>query len=454
MEAIIMADSGERLQAFLDAHPDIEVFEVILPDIAGGLRGKWVTRDKIHSVLAGELKLPASSLAFDVFGRDVEALVFDTGDGDSYCEADIDTLVPVPWASRPTGQIMMSMRDPEGTPSPLDTRFLLEGLVNRCKALGYTPVMASEMEFYLLKDGEDDLGRPLHTQTDRVGGVTCAGQTYSLDTMAEMGEVMHAMRDAATAQQLPVDTLTKESAPSQYEINLLHCDDALIAADQAIMLQRAIRGVAREHGLLATFMAKPFGDLAGSGMHVHCSLVDAEGNNVFDDGTGMGTPLLRQAIAGCMAAMADSMLLLAPNLNSYRRFQRDSHAPLAPCWGYENRTVSLRVPADAPTATRLEHRVAGADAHPHLVLAAILAGMLHGIENQLEAPDPLEGNAYEQVPPSLPRHWPEAIEAFSNSDFIREYFGAEFQRVYTLIKQQEMDEFDRQVTPLEYDASL
>ncbi|WP_235898618.1 glutamine synthetase family protein [Parahaliea maris] len=454
MENQTMADSGERLQAFLDAYPDIEVFEVILPDIAGGLRGKWVTRDKIHSVLAGELKLPASSLAFDVFGRDVEAWVFDSGDGDSYCEADIETLVPVPWASRPTGQVLMSMRDPEGTPSPLDTRFLLQGLIDRLQSHGYTPVMATEMEFYLLKDELDEFGRPLHTQTDRVGGFTAAGQTYSLDTMAEMGEVMHAMRDAADAQGLPVDTLIKESAPSQYEINLYHSNDALIAADQAIMLQRAIKGVAREHDLRATFMAKPFGDLAGNGMHVHCSLVDREGNNVFDDGTGAGTPLLREAIAGCMASMADVMLLLAPNLNSYRRFQRGSHAPMAPCWGYENRTVSLRVPADSPAATRIEHRVAGADAHPHLVLAAILAGILYGIENHLEAPEPLEGNAYEQLPPSLPRHWPEALERFAASDIIREYFGDEFHHVYTLLKQQELDEFDRLVTPMEYDACL
>ncbi|MFV0277060.1 MAG: glutamine synthetase family protein [Parahaliea sp.] len=449
-----MTDSGERLQAFLDAHPDIEVFEVILPDIAGGMRGKWITRDRIDKVIAGELKLPATSLAFDVFGRDVEDWVFDQGDGDGYCEADIDTLVPVPWAARPTGQVLLSMRDHEGRPSPLDPRHLLQGLVERLAAHGYTPVVATEMEFYLLHEGQDELGRPVHTQTDRVGGVTGAGQTYSLDTMAEMSEVMHAIRDACEAQGLPVDTLIKESAPSQYEINLYHSANALRAADQALMLQRAIKGVARAHDLRATFMAKPFGELAGNGMHVHCSLVDGAGNNVFDDGTGAGTPLLRWAIAGCMAAMADSMLLLAPNLNSYRRFQRGSHAPLAPCWGYENRTVSLRVPADAPAATRIEHRVAGTDAHPHLVLAAILAGVLSGIEQRLEPPAPLEGNAYEQLPPSLPRHWPEAMERFAESDFIRDNFGAEFQHVYSLLKQQELAEFDRQVTPLEYDACL
>ena len=148
------------------------------------------------------------------------------------------------------------------------------------------------------------------------------------------------------------------------------------------------------------------------------------------------------------------MLLFAPNQNSYRRFQRGVHAPLAPCWGYENRTVSVRVPADLPQATRIEHRVAWADANPYLVIAAILSGMLHGIENQLEAPAPLEGNAYDQLPPSLPRYWQDALARFERSEFIGAYLGSEFQRVYTLLKQQEMDEFDRQVTPLEYDACL
>lgn len=449
-----MVDTAQRLQTFLDNNQDIEIFEIILPDIAGGLRGKWVTRDKIAKVVAGELKLPASSLAFDVFGRDVEAWVFDSGDGDGYCEAALDTLVRVPWASRPTGQLLVSLRLADGKPSPLDSRYLLQALLDRLAVHGVRAVMATEMEFYLLEEGRDDLGRPLHTQTDRVGGVTAAGQTYSLDAMAEMSELMHAIRDACEQQGLPVDTLIKESAPSQYEINLYHCDNALRAADHAVMLQRAIKGVSREHNLRATFMAKPFGELAGNGMHVHCSLVDEQGKNLFDDGSGQGTSLLRHAVAGCLDHLADSMLLLAPNLNSYRRFQRGSHAPLAPCWGYENRTVSLRIPADVAAATRIEHRVAGADAQPHLVLAVILAAIVDGIEQQRQAPEPLTGNAYEQLDASLPCYWPDALGRFARSAFIKDSFGEDFQRVFTLLKEQELDAFDHQVTPLEYDACL
>tara|TARA_R110002110_G_scaffold205066_4_gene416824 strand:- start:20702 stop:22051 length:1350 start_codon:yes stop_codon:yes gene_type:complete len=449
-----MADDNNRLDQFLQSHPDIEIFEVILPDVCGGLRGKWVTREKIHKVFDTEIKLPLSSLAFDVWGRDAQALVFDTGDGDGYCVPDIRTLVPVPWAERPTGQVLISMNDTLGEPCDYDSRYQLRGLMARFDALGLTPVVASEMEFYLLRDENDSLGRPVHTQTDRVGGVLASGQTYCLDTMEDMAEVMHGIRDACAAQNLPVDTLIKEGAPSQYEINLYHNPDALAAADQAVMLQRVIKGVAKSHGLRATFMAKPFGDLAGNGMHIHCSLVDRDGNNAFSDGGDQGNALLQHAVAGCLETMADCMLLFAPNLNSYRRFQRGAHAPLAPSWGYENRTVAVRIPADTPAATRIEHRVAGADANPYLAIAAILAGMLHGIEHSLQPPEPLDGNAYEQVPPTLPRYWPDALARFAQSEFIANELGATFQNVYATLKQQEMDAFDCQVTPMEYDACL
>ena len=449
-----MPENNDKLQSFLDQYPDIEIFEVMLMDLCGGLRGKWVTRDKIAKVMAGGLKMPLSTLAFDVWGRDAEEWVFDSGDGDGWCAPDQRTLVPAPWLKRPTAQVMMSMNQVDRSPCSYDPRYMLKGLMARLAALGFTPVMASEMEFHLLYPEEDGVGRPLHTQQDRVGGSLGAGQTYGIDLMEDEAELMHDIRDACTAQGLPIDTLIKESAPSQYEINLYHTNDAVVAADQAVMLQRVIRGVAKKHGLIATFMAKPFGDVAGNGMHVHCSLVDNDGNNVFDDGTGQGTELLRQAIAGCLDMMADSMLLFAPNLNSFRRFRRGTHAPMAPTWGYENRTVSVRVPADAPAATRIEHRVAGADANPYLVMAGILAGILHGIENKLVAPAPLEGNAYEQVPPSLPRHWPSALHCFEQSEPIAAYLGSEFQKVFVILKQQEMDTFDSQVTPLEYDACL
>ena len=443
-----------QLQELLNAYPDTEIFEVILPDINSRLRGKWISRSNIEKVFAGGLKMPLSTLAFDIWGRDPLGWVYDDGDADGICEADVQTLAPVPWLKRPTAQVLLSLNLASGQPCAYDPRVILRQLSDRFKQHDLTPVLATEMEFYLFRNECDSLGRPQHTQTEIGGQAAIGGQTYGIEAMQDVSEVMHGIRDACVAQKIPVDTLITEAAPSQYEINLFHQPDPLLAADQGLLLQRAIKGVARQHDMRASFMAKPFTELAGNGMHVHCSLIKQDGKNAFDNGTDEGNELLRQAIAGCLATMCDSMLLLAPHLNSYRRFQPDNHAPMAPTWGYENRTVAVRVPADSHKAMRLEHRVAGADASPHLVIAAIIAGMLYGIENELEAPAPVVGDAYKQFEPELPNNWPDALERFSESAFIRDYLGEEFQRIFTSTKRQEIAEFDRHVTPLEYQSYL
>jgi len=189
-------------------------------------------------------------------------------------------------------------------------------------------------------------------------------------------------------------------------------------------------------------------------MHIHFSLVDANGNNVFDDDTDRGSEWLRHAVAGCLATMPEAMALFAPNSNSFRRFRLGSHAPHAPTWGYENRTTAVRIPGGSRKAIRLEHRVCGADANPYLAVAAILAGALAGIEQRLVAPAPVAGDAYSQHPPGLPRFWPDALRAFEKSAFVGEYLGEELRRVFLMSKWQELEEFLGHVTPMEYDAYL
>ena len=235
-------DESVKITAFLEQHPDIEIFELVLPDMCGGLRGKWVSRDKIHKAFSGGLKMPLSSVAFDVWGRDGEAWVFESGDGDGICRADIRTLTPVPWLDRPTGQVLLSLEEVGGAPLEFDVREILRRLMARFAELGLTPVLASEMEFYLLQEGDDAQGRPLHTQTDAIGGALQSGQTYSIELMEQMSELMHGIRDAGVAQGLPIDTLIKESAPSQYEINLYHNADAQVAADHAQMIASETTG--------------------------------------------------------------------------------------------------------------------------------------------------------------------------------------------------------------------
>jgi glutamine synthetase len=252
---------------------------------------------------------------------------------------------------------------------------------------------------------------------------------------------------------VPLDGLLKELAPGQYELNLYHVDNPLLAADNAQLLKQVIKGVSRKHGYIASFMAKPFGDRDGNGFHTHVSVLDENGENIFDDGSERGSDRLRHAIAGLADVMPESMLVFAPHLNSWRRLQRGVHGPLAPTWGYENRYVAMRIPNGENAARRIEHRIAGADANPYLSLAVILAGILHGLENRLEAEPPTDAGP-SRTKAELPATWEAALTRFEKSDFIANYLGPLFQVAFSEIKHKEQDEFSAAVTPLEYDSYL
>jgi glutamine synthetase len=200
-------------------------------------------------------------------------------------------------------------------------------------------------------------------------------------------------------------------------------------------------------------MAKPFAEQVGNGMHIHFSLLDQQGNNVFDNGTPEGSELLNHAVAGCLTTMADSMAIFAPNINSFRRMVPGCYAPLTANWGYENRSTAVRIPGGDHRAMRIEHRVAGADTNPYLTVAAILAGALYGIENKLQAPPAVVGDAGD-IKPTLPHFWNDAIGVFENSSFINEYLSEELQTNYARCKREEKHEFDSRVTLMEYDAYL
>ena len=438
---------------FLRAHPEITTIEALLPDCNGIMRGKWLPRHKLGKIYDGELKLPKTALSLDIWGRDVEELVFASGDADGICRPVEGSLLPTPWSPNAQhGQIMLSMFDGDGTPYMGDPRHVLKQVVSRFQEAGWTPVVAAELEFSLVTWDSDSL--PLHTCPSPAGGSPVGGNMYALDVLNQHQEMMEDLRIACEIQDLPFDGVVKESAPSQYEINMHHVDSPVLAAKQIMMMKRLIKGIAAKYGLIASFMPKPFEDEAGNGMHVHCSVLDEQGNNIFDDGTERGTPLLHHAIAGCLSHMADSVAIFAPSYNAYRRFQKGSHAPTSPSWGYENRTVAVRVPAGNHAARRLEHRVSGADANPYLLFAVLLASMLDGIENELKPSKPITGDGYAQEKTPLPVYMQDALTAFSESDFIRAALGGELQRIFTLTKQQEIEEFRRRITALEYQSYL
>lgn len=448
--------SSKRAQEFFARHSDIEVIEAFVADLNGVARGKWVPSEAAAKVLKGELRLPRSSFALDIWGTDVNdaGLVVETGDSDGVCIPVLSSLARIPWLTRPTAQVLLTMNNPDGSVFLGDPRQVLAGVVERFHALGLTPVVATELEFYLIDREPDECGRPQPPRSPVSGRRQWAPDVYSIDEMHAFETVLGALGAACTEQGIPADTTICENGPAQFEINLNHIDDALVAADHAMMMKRAVKGVTRRHGMDATFMAKPYGHRSGNGLHVHFSVVDKAGNNIFAGADRKGSARLGHAIGGCLQTMPDAMAILSANANSYRRFRRGSHAPTTATWGYDNRSSALRVPDSALAATRIEHRVAGADANPYLVIAAILAGALHGLTNEMEPGAAVEGDAYTATASALPTSWADALALFERSAFINEYLGSMPQKLYTACKRQEMDELARRVSDVEYEAYL
>ena len=451
-----MPDKSQALspvRQFLADHPEVQTFEVVLTDLNGIFRGKWLPRSGIEKVLDGKLKMSLTSVSADIWGRDVPVLCRQTGDGDGICTALENSIRLLPWLDRPTAQLMLQLNTEDGQPWGFDPRVILQRVCKRYKKLGLTPVCAPELEFYLLPEDRQADGSPRIPATRANGISNIGGQLYSTEVMQEQAVLLHEMREACELMNLPLEGLVKELAASQYELNLEHVSDPLLAADNAQMLKQTVKSVARKHHLIASFMAKPFGDRDGNGFHTHVSLLDSKERNVFDDGTERGSDILRHAIAGLAHTMADCMLMFAPHNNSYRRLRRGVHGPLVPTWGYENRYTALRIPNGEGAARRIEHRIAGADANPYLSLAAILAGIALGIENKMEADEPTTGGP-QDLDPVLPGNWYEALREFENSEFVSEALGADFRQAFSAIKRMEQLEFSGTVNPLEYNSYL
>ena len=435
-----------ELHAFLEQHAAIDAVQVLLTDPSGVARGKTLRRHELDALFTQGRNVAGSILGLDVTGADVEAtgLVWETGDADKLCRPVPGTLRPTPWLAR-TGQVMLSMYELDGTHAAADPRHCLARAEQRLAAMGYTAVFACEVEFYLLKALPDGSHAPAGSQP------TAPGQderieAYSLARLDNLAPLFRAVLDAADAQGLSAGTVMSEYSPGQFEITLQHRRGALAAVDEAVQFKRLLKGVAASHGYVASFMAKPFTARAGSGAHLHVSLADDAGNNLFASEAAAGTPLLRQAVGGMMATAGDAFLVYAPNGNSYRRFQRESYAPIAASWGINNRSVSLRVPAGPPASRHIEHRFCGADVNLYLAATAVLAGLIQGIEQQLDPGPPVQGNGY-AVQADLPATWGESIQRAASTPFLQSALGAGFHKVFLAIKRQEYARWNAEVTP-------
>ena len=445
-----------RAEAFLAAHPDVAIDDLILTDANGIVRGKRVRKDVLPKVFAEGICLPGSVFACDISGDTVEAsgLGFERGDADDLAFPVAATLAPTGWERGADAQVIMTLFDPGGEPFFADPRLVLTRVLGRFGELGLQPVVALELEFYLVDRAPDGTGGPQPPRSPVSGRRESATQVYGIAELDDYSAFLAEVDRLATIQGVPADTAIAEYAPGQYEINLQHVDDALAAADHAVLLKRIIRRAAECCDLDATFMAKPYADQAGSGTHVHISLLDAEGRNVFAAEDPAGSPRLGHAAAGLLATMPGALALLAPNVNSMRRFQPDAFVPLMPCWGVNNRTAAVRVPAGDAASRRIEHRVAGADANPYLVTAAVLAGMHYGLSQELQPPAPATGNAAVADGPLLPGSWLHAIEELEGSTVLGDYLHPEFLRVYLACRRHERLRFQRSITQLEYDWYL
>ncbi|SON54476.1 Gamma-glutamylputrescine synthetase PuuA [Hartmannibacter diazotrophicus] len=445
----------DEVTRFLRAHPDVEGVEYLLSDLNGVARGKWGPPQSLAKAATVGLNFPLSVFGLDVWGREVPdiGLHVETGDRDGYCPLAPGTLRLVPWARRPTAQAILTMLTEGGRPFEGDPRQQLRFAVDRLARLGLKAVAAFELEFYLL---DPNAASPpdggLASVFSGVGG-PARENVYGLSDLAAYNDLFTEIRTAGMAQGLPVDTIVSEGAPGQFEVNLKHRGDAFAAADDAIMLRRLIVETARRHGLKATFMAKPFMDRNGNGMHVHVSLLDREGRNIFA-AAGDGERRLGRSVAGLVEAMVASTLLFIPTWNGFRRLQPGSYAPTRASWGHNNRSVAVRVPASEPHARRVEHRLAGADANPYLVLAAVLNAMADGLEREANPPPPVDLNAYEAPVPALPATMDEAIRHFERSDFVRKAFGVEFRKLFATVKRAEMQAFLEEISPLERSTFL
>lgn len=433
-------------------HPQIRSVRTALSDLNGVARGKRIPTRFATKIETDGVRLPLSVVNLDIEGADIDdsPLVFASGDPDGVARPTDRGLLPVPWLDSGAGLIPVWMFHEDGTPFDTDPRHALNTVLQRYAARGLTPVVGTELEFYLVDDSDDELHIP---PSPRSGKRRAGADILSLRALDSFDEFFTALYDAAEAMDIPAETAISESGMGQFEINLSH-GSAMKAADDAWLFKMLVKGLARQHGFAASFMAKPYDLHAGNGMHVHFSVLDDAGRNIFDNGGPDGSPTLGHALAGCLDALAPSTLIFAPHGNSYDRLVPHAHAPTAICWAYENRTAALRVPGGAPQARRIEHRVAGGDVNPYLMLAAILGAALNGIEDRSAPPPPITGNAYDQNLPQLSASWADAIATFETEPQIARIFPRNLIRNFSATKRQELRLYERLDAPARTDLYL
>ena len=448
---------GNELRAFMKRYPDTDIMELLVPDLTGVLRGKRIRRAEFDSIFRKGFCMPGGTVLLDTLGNTVPNIAYSGEDGDPDIDAKVvpGSLAPVPWAAKPSAQALFRFYGGEGDAFFADPRSVLQRAARPLAKMTSKIVMAAELEFYLL-DARTDRPTPRASRVPGIGRPQPGPQVYHPDDLWDIENFLNDLHEACTAQNIPAGTTTSEFAAGQFEINLHHVDDVVLACDHAVLLKRAIKAIARQHGFVACFMAKPFEEDSGSGLHVHMSLLDKQGRNLFSMGRdSLAQPpysaRFRHAIGGLKKTMAEATAIFAPTANSYRRLRPEMFAPVEPNLGANHRNVSIRVPVSDQANLRFEHRTSGADANPYLVTAAILAGVHYGIKNRCDPGPMVEQGEVIRLKAKIPNRWDAAIDKFARSKILPQYLGAEYCRAYVAIKRDEAQRFHNIVSNADYD---
>jgi glutamine synthetase len=451
------ATQPAELRSYLKRHPGVNAMELLITDLPGVFRCKRIRGKEFDKTFSDGFCIPGGAVLLNTLGDAVSGIAWSDADGDPDALAEVvgGSLAPVPWASKPTAQALFRLHYRSGEPFFADPRTVLEQAIEPIQKMKLKIVMAAELEFYLL-DAKTDMPTAKTSLVPGIGRPQPGPQVYHPDDLWDIENFLNDLNDVCAAQGIPAGTTTSEFAPGQFEINLHHVDDPVLACDHAMLLKRAIKAVARQHEFVACFMAKPFEEDSGSGMHVHMSLVDANGKNYFSQGKErMASPpysaRLRHAVGGLVKTMQEATAIFAPNANSYRRLRPEMFAPVEPNWGANHRNVAIRIPVSDAKNLRFEHRVSGADANPYLVTAAILAGVHHGLKNRCDPGRMVQEGEVISLKCRLPNRWDTAIDKFSRSKILPAYLGAEFCKSFVYNRRDESRQFHNVVSNTDFD---
>lgn len=445
----------KKLISYLKENKITEV-ECVISDMTGIARGKIAPVAKFIDEKG--MRMPESVLLQTVTGDYVDDEIYDSlldkADIDFVCVPDDKAIFMLPWCIEATAQVIHDTYDKMGNPIELSPRNLLKKVLKLYEDKGWKPVVAPEMEFYLTKPNEDpDI--PLSPPIGRSGRRESGRQSFSIDAANEYDPLFEDMYDWCEAQGLDIDTLIHEEGTAQMEINFSH-GDALSLADQVFVFKRTLREAALKHNVCATFMAKPVTDEPGSAMHIHQSVVDAKtGKNIFTNEDGTKSAKFLSYIGGLQKYIPELLPLMAPNVNSFRRFLPGTSAPVNLEWGDENRTCGLRIPESSPQNRRIENRIAGADANSYLAIAATLLCGFMGMVEDVKPSTPVQGRANEnRLGNSLPLTLEEALAVMSESLAVREYLGETFTNGYIAVKQADLENYRRVISSWEREFLL